>query len=192
MDKLKEILQWFIILCIFVGGVVFIDFAYKDKSKIEQTFEVTEDEEVLVEVQEIEPPYNPMDEPWFDDLAYMMAQTVYGEAKDCDDYQKSMVCWCILNRYDCGLFTGDTIEEIITAENQFHGYKSSHPIRDDCYNIAVDVLKRWAIEKHDGYVYGRTLPEQYVYFYGDGVINHFRDRNGNHYDCSMPNPYPVD
>ena len=38
---------------------------------------------------------------------------------------------------------------------------------------------------------GRVLPKEYMYFYGDGVANHFRTawKGGTTWDWSYPNPY---
>jgi hypothetical protein len=119
----------------------------------------------------------------------MLAKTVYGEAGGCNKLEQSAVVWCILNRVDAGL---GTIAEVITAPNQFHGYMSHFPVTDDIRSLVEDVIARWKLEKVcDGNV-GRTLPSEYLYFYGDGLHNHFRDAYSGDYntwDWSYYNPY---
>lgn len=39
---------------------------------------------------------------------------------------------------------------------------------------------------------GRTLPEDYLFFEGDGLENHFRkeyEKTGDTWDWSLPDPY---
>lgn len=84
---------------------------------------------------------------------------------------QSAVIWCILNRVDNQNF-GNSIIEVATSPNQFayYGYINGEKLQW----LAIDVLTRWLLEK-EGYVeVGRTLPQEYLYFIGDGVRNHFR------------------
>lgn len=113
----------------------------------------------------------------------MLAKTIWGEARGLDDYERSMVAWCILNRLDDGRY-GDTLEEVITAPYQFAGYNSGFPVEEDILSLCKDVLNRWK-----GNEEGRTLPYEFVNFTGDGKHNYFTDRDGNTYDFSAPNPY---
>lgn len=113
----------------------------------------------------------------------MLAKTVWGEARGLDDYERSMVAWCILNRVDHGYY-GDTIVDVITAPYQFAGYDPDFPVEEEILNLCKDVLNRW---KGNGE--GRTLPYEFVNFTGDGKRNYFTDRNGNIYDFSASNPY---
>ena len=84
---------------------------------------------------------------------------------------QSAVIWCILNRVDNEKF-GTSIIEVATSPNQFayYGYIDGEKLQW----LAADVLTRWLLER-EGYVeVGRTLPQEYLYFIGDGVRNHFR------------------
>ena len=130
-------------------------------------------------------PVNAREKPWTDEEVVMLAKTVWGEARGLDAYEQSMVVWCILNRLDSGEFQS-TIYKIITASNpiQFHGYRSSFPVKDDILELCNDVLDRWWNDKD-----GRTLPLEFVYFYGDGHHNYYSDGKGHTYDFSLPNPY---
>lgn len=117
------------------------------------------------------------------DTLDMLAKTVWGEARGLDDYEKSMVVWCIFNRLDHGWY-GETIEEVVTAPYQFAGYDPDFPVEDDIRDLCEDVLTRWKNGED-----GRTLPYKFVNFTGDGKRNYFTDRDGNIYDFSAPNPY---
>ena len=84
---------------------------------------------------------------------------------------QSAVIWCILNRVDNEKF-GTSIIEVATSPNQFayYGYIDGEKLQW----LAADVLTRWLLER-EGYVeVGRTLPQEYLYFIGDGARNHFR------------------
>lgn len=107
--------------------------------------------------------------------ATYMAKTLYGEYNNPNNYgQSAAVCWCILNRVDSGLW-GDTVEDVVTASGQFHGYRTTNPVDADLYNIAVDVLLRYELEKLGLADVGRVLPKEYIYFGGNGVTNTYRD-----------------
>lgn len=109
----------------------------------------------------------------FNQIACMMAKTLYGEARGLSKYEQSLVCWCIVNRYDDGRF-GDTLADVITAKGQFYGYKEHHPVDKELYSLAVDCLLRWQSEKYAVGEMGRTLPKEYLYFTGDGKHNWYR------------------
>jgi hypothetical protein len=119
----------------------------------------------------------------------LIAKTVWGEARGLNDFEKSAVIWCILNRVDAGY---GTIEEVITAPGQFHGYKEGFPVTEELCALAKDVLARWQMEKICSGDVGRTLPKEYLWFYGDGRHNHFRDQykgNFNVWNWDCWNPY---
>lgn len=128
---------------------------------------------------------------WTERDAELIAKTVYGEARSrkIPTGEKAAVVWCILNRVDAGW---GTIEEVVTAREQFHGYKPGHPVDDELYELTLDVLHRWQLE-HDGAEnVGRTLPKEYLYFVGraDGR-NHFKIewRGRDCWDWSLGSPY---
>ena len=119
----------------------------------------------------------------------MIAKTVYGEARGLNDFERSMVIWCILNRVAS---SGQSIRQVITAKNQFVGYKSSHPVKQDMLNLARDVLSRWEREKAGETNVGRTLPKGYLWFRAKDGHNVFRNKfDGNYtiWDMNCANPY---
>lgn len=127
----------------------------------------------------------------FEHDAELIANTIYGEANGLDIYEKSMVAWCILNRVDDGRFGGDTVEEVVKAPKQFYGYRPSNPITEENLAIARDVLARHAAEPNLIGDSGRTLPKEYLYFYGDGKHNYFRTQDGVYYRFDLEDPYAI-
>lgn len=118
----------------------------------------------------------------------MLAKVVWGEARGCSKTEQAAVVWCILNRVDHFDFSNE-ITEVITQENQFDGYAESNPINYEIVDLCKDVINRWVFEKTAVGSVGRVLPKEYVYFYGDGVRNYFRDQEGNVWDWTLKSPY---
>lgn len=118
----------------------------------------------------------------------MLAKLVWGEARGCSTTEQAAVIWTVLNRVDSEdpIFP-DTIQEVVTQPNQFHGYDPDYPVEQDKVDLARDVLTRWLTGGE-----GRVLPKEYVFFHGDGVHNHFRieyQHNGQYWDWSLDSPY---
>lgn len=121
----------------------------------------------------------------------VLAKTVYGEAAIThSDFEMSAVVWCILNRVDSKEFP-TTILDVVTSPSQFHGYNDGNPVEVHIENLVRDILDRWSAEKGGQADVGRTLPQEYLYFWGDGQHNHFTiDYHGlEEWDWSLPNPY---
>ena len=131
------------------------------------------------------------------DPAIYLAKTVWGEARGCSVIEQAAVIWCVLNRVDSGLaYMPDDIISVITQVDghgyyHFRGYNADFPVTDEIYELVVDVLARWELEKTGVENVGRVLPKEFLYFHGDGVHNYFRDEysGGNFWDWSLPNPY---
>lgn len=100
--------------------------------------------------------------------------------------------WCILNRVDdeSGLWPDDIIG-VVTQEHQFIGYSPEHPVLPELYDLAMDVLERWQLEKGGETDVGRVLPADYCYFQGDGQHNYFRREfeGGPDWDWRLETPY---
>lgn len=121
----------------------------------------------------------------------MMAKLLYRECRDIpSDTEKACVAWCVCNRVDSAEFDGDTIAYVMTVPNQF-AYINDTPVRDDLYDLALDVLSRWNAERNGETSVGRVLPKDYTYFHGDGTHNYFRNAyKGNYsvWDYSLISP----
>ena len=114
-------------------------------------------------------------EPDYSLEAEYIAKTVWGEARGCTVAEQEQVIWCILNRVDSEItYFPDDIISVVTQPNQFHGYSPDHPVTEEHYTLALDVLERWTAEKR-GEAIQRNLGKEYVYFHGDGNHNYFRE-----------------
>lgn len=123
--------------------------------------------------------------PWTEQEVEIIAKTVYGEALIThSDTEMSAVVWCILNRVDSSLFP-DSILGVVT-KSQFHGFNESNPVDAHIEWLVEDVLYRWYTGGD-----GRTLPPEYLYFWGDGLHNHFTTEygGGETWDWSLYTPY---
>jgi len=110
----------------------------------------------------------------------ILANVLYGEARGIKDKaHQAAVIWCILNRVDNNRFP-DTIYEVVSAPNQFYGYNPNRSYTkqtikqlEDCKELARDVMYRYYKEKAGFENVGRTLPDDYYFFYGKNGENHF-------------------
>jgi hypothetical protein len=88
--------------------------------------------------------------------------------------EQSGVLWTIWNRVLDDLYPND-IKSVVTQEGQFDGYTINGVYTKKDYDLAVDVFERGWREAHgeSSESVGRTLPKDYLYFYGDGKHNYF-------------------
>lgn len=154
--------------------------------------EVIKYEPVSIEAEQVILPEDVAQLDDFERDVCLVAQTLWGESRGMDDYENSLVAWCICNRVDSPAFP-DTIERVVKQSGQFYGYKAQHPIDARLYGIARDVLLRWHLEKCGVQNVGRTLPSDYLFFYGKDLHNKYRKTNSGEgkYDFTnvLPNPY---
>lgn len=185
MDKksiLKAVALVLIVICAMVMSI--ISLSKPENIEIDHTPPVVEEYGEKAE--------NPIVEIIIPDLTDVMllARTMYGECRGVpSDMEKAAVAWVILNRIDAGY--ASTVEGVVTAPNQFKGYNSNHPLRDDLMYIAEDVLIRWHQEKAGHPDVGRVIPEDYYWFNGSGDRNYFRNEyeGSTYWDWSLENPY---
>jgi hypothetical protein len=120
----------------------------------------------------------------------LLGRTIWGEAEGVTDTaEQAAVAWCVLNRMDA---TGKTLEEVVTAPNQFVGfYRVNGEVPEQFLQLAEDVLNRWRLEQSGVEHVGRVLPAEYIYFHGDGARNHFRKdyQSTDYWDWSLETPY---
>ena len=116
----------------------------------------------------------------------MLAQLIDIEANSVYPLnRRAAVGWTVLNRLDNGRWGPTSISGIITQPGQYAWY-SGRAYSQTNYDIAKDVLTRWATEKIEGCPnFGRVLPPNFESFYGDGSQNHFYDVNGSYWDYSI-------
>ena len=121
-----------------------------------------------------------------------IAKVLYRECRGVPSKtEKSCVAWTILNRVD---LYDSPIHEVVRADSQF-AFCENTPIWDELLELAYDVLERWNREKNGEVSVGRTLPKEYVYFYGKNGRNYFRDNYEGGYqiwDYVLDSPYERD
>lgn len=137
-----------------------------------------------------EPTPEPIPEIATDYEVELIARTIWGEAGGIPDpAERAAVAWCILNRVDAW---GESIEAVVTAPEQFHGYIDWGVCPDEHIELAEDVVSRWEREKAGQEDVGRVLAADCLWFYGDGQHNYFRNsfRGGSRWDfSSVESPY---
>ena len=102
----------------------------------------------------------------------LVCQTVYGEARGCSREEQMLVAWCICNRADN---SGTSIEQVVKAPSQFHGYSPEHPVTDEIRSAVLEVLNAWS-SGQEALVYAPyATTSDYLYFSGDGAHNWFRE-----------------
>lgn len=131
----------------------------------------------------------------YESAARYIAKTVYGEARGESTTVQAAVIWTILNRVDeRETQTNKDIIAIITKKGQFHGYKEEYPVEEEYFDLAIDVISRWLLEKRGVEDVGRVLPKEYTFFAGYRNMR-FRDAydgDFNYWDWSLESPYEED
>ena len=109
------------------------------------------------------------------ELAEFAGRAVWGEAGGIQDYaQRAAVVWCACNRADAwDMDIGDVLNV-----DQFHGLAIRGTVPEQHVELARDVLARWTLEAEGWMDVGRALPERFLYFEGDGRINHYSTAYG--------------
>lgn len=107
--------------------------------------------------------------PWTDEELDAIALTLAGECYDDEELDKRHVCEVILNRVSDGRFGGESVMEVLTAENQFAGYWTQlRPVSENDYEVAKQALEDW-------YAGGCKALSEYLFFCaGDNRENKFR------------------
>ena len=125
-------------------------------------------------------------------VLYQESQSIYWNGEmfgvSCRARQAA-VAWTAFNRLDTGDY-GDSLAAVLTAEGQY-AYYDWTPVTDDMLALATDVAMRWWAEKQGSKDVGRTLPQDYLWFCGDGNENYFMAAysGGETWDWSLPDPY---
>ena len=121
----------------------------------------------------------------------MMAQVLHHKARGVDsEMERAAVVWCILNRVESPLYE-DTVKDVLLHEHQFSVYDPDLEVRSSIRSLVRDVVERWHREMQGREDVGRVLPEEYLYFWGDGEHNYFTVKpNGtDEWEWELTNPY---
>jgi len=146
--------------------------------RIEYVPKEPEKEFTLEEMPEIEPRYS-----FTDDEVYLMAVLLSGSKYvdgdgeyDIDFYnqdnyeQIALVLNVVMNRVNSDKFP-DTVEEVIWAPGQFSPMKKWGNGLPEVSDISLKIVKEWC-HSYDMYEpESQTIPENHLYFSGNGVIN---------------------
>jgi len=88
---------------------------------------------------------------------------------------------------------GGTIPEAVSAPYQFHGYSPYNTVTPELRAMAEDVLTRYhrCLAGEDPQAVGAVLPPDYLWFFGNGTINIFRNSyiGGAVWGWEWGNPY---
>ena len=105
-----------------------------------------------------------------DELVAEAALLAWGEYSGSDYAQRTAPIWCACNRADAW---GMTLDEVMHSD-AFHGLLTEREVPEEWYDLARETLARRELEKM-GYIdVGRTLPSEYLYFGGNGIVNVYR------------------
>ena len=111
-----------------------------------------------------------------DELAELAGRAIWGEAGGIQDYaQRAAVIWCACNRADAWDMD---IGDVLTVD-QFHGLAIRGEVPEQQVELARDVLARWTLEAEGWQDVGRVLPERFLYFEGNGIVNLFSTEYGS-------------
>lgn len=110
-----------------------------------------------------------------DELAELAGRAIWGEAGGIpDEAQRAAVVWCACNRADAwDMDIGDVLNV-----DQFHGLAVRGEVPTQHVELARDVLARWTLEAEGWVDVGRVLPSRFLYFEGDGRVNHYSTEYG--------------
>lgn len=145
-------------------------------------------------IQEATPAPEPTAVPMLvtDEEIVMIAKTIYSESRGIyDQAEQAAIAWTILNRADAW---GMTPTEVMLQPDQV-AYVPSAPTVDDygrdLVALARDVAERWSREHAGETDVGRVLPAGYLWYWGDGARNWFRDayRGGSTWHWTWTSPY---
>ena len=70
---------------------------------------------------------------------------------------------------------GQSVEEVITAPGQFHGYHEDNPVDPEILEAVEEVFCAWAYNEPAMILPPYATTSNYQYFSGDGVHNWFRE-----------------
>lgn len=155
----------------------------------------------IVELQLFEDEMVVVSEPSEYDLQSIsaLAHVALGEYSLIDTPEHKMQCAavmeCVMWRVMAGSAKGfnSTVEGVCSQPYQFHGYKPYDAVSDELLAFAADVYARTnkVLNGADPQEVGCVLPTDYLWFYGTGRVNVFRNayEGGTTWDWSWPNPY---
>lgn len=201
MCKVKaEVIAFITTICLVVSlfASIVITFAIPRPIK-SMSFAVTSTKFMKNEIGLVNEAYNMID-PYEAEQLAMLVQLESGGIPNRDE--QAAVVWCVLNRVDdeTGRFP-DTITEVLLQPGQFYSKPLSIQIDTESLELVYDILFRWYMSSvSEGHLdrsevtLGRTIPYDYLFYYGDGEHNYFRREfldYSDQWDWSYPEVYGV-
>lgn len=187
METLLRIIFWILLVfntVILVKGLnpepQIVTVIYPDPIiiQIEYVTKEPEKESTLEEMPEIEPRYG-----FTDDEVYLMAVLLSGskyvdgdgeydiDFHNQDNYEQiALVLNVVMNRVNSDKFP-DTVEEVIWAPGQFSPMKKWVNGLPEVSDISLQIVKEWCRSYNTYEPESQTIPENHLYFSGNGVIN---------------------
>lgn len=102
----------------------------------------------------------------------LTAKAVWGEARGCSRDEQKLVVWCICNRADA---RDQSVEEVVTAPYQFHGFDYDNPVEPEIVEVVEEVFEAWSRGEEALVLPPYATTSDYLFFYGDGEHNWFRE-----------------
>lgn len=99
----------------------------------------------------------------------LLCCTVWGEAGGCAPEEQALVVWCILNRVDAW---EQTIEQVVTAPNQFHGWIEGAPYTAEIEGVVRATLELWSSGMDAAVLPPFATSPNYLFFSGDELQQH--------------------
>ena len=120
----------------------------------------------------------------------LLAKLIWSESRGIkSDMHKAAIVWSVINRINT-LYRG-CIKDLLYSGAYRQSYKKL-PVDEKLRIIVIDVLNRYIREVNGEEDVGRILPKEYIFWYGDGEYNYFRNNYRKPYtvwDWSLENPY---
>ncbi len=128
-----------------------------------------------------------------------LAKMAAGEYSLCDTPEHKMQCAAVVECAMWRVLAGEAQGfrsnpvAVVTQPFQFHGYNESNYVSNELWLFVSEVYAkaRQVMGGADAMEAGCVLPTTYLWFYGTGKVNIFRDayEGGNTWDWSWGNPY---
>ena len=129
----------------------------------------------------------------------VLAKMAAGEYFLIDTPEHKMQCEAVIECAMWRVMAGEsrgfcaTITGVVTQPWQFHGYNPENYVSEELWLFTAEVYSKAyrVMEGEDAREIGCVLPTSYLWFYGTGEVNVFRDayEGGNVWDWSWDNPY---
>lgn len=189
---------WLVVLIILAFIVAIMIINYLGKAKVEETYtertlkvqggtiietELVSERTYRIDVEKLSKNEMQSQELHFPESTYIAgAIMVNGEAGGVlSTTERSGCLWIACNRVmSDDPYYPDDLESVIAQSGAFDGYNPNGTYTEADYRLAVDVFERfWREQNGESSVsVGRSIPVDYLFFWGDGDHNYFTKSQG--------------